>query len=62
MDQKSTKTSATETVHKKEKKVSWTAETIDNEHMNKKSSKICCIHHSKYEKDCLDRTKNKYER
>ncbi len=25
--------------------VRWTEETIDNEHMNKKSSKRCCIFH-----------------
>jgi hypothetical protein len=28
---------------KLEKKVTWTEDTIDNEHMNKKKSKICCI-------------------
>lgn len=25
--------------------ISFTADTIDNEHMNKKSSKRCCIYH-----------------
>lgn len=25
------------------KKVKWTEETVDNEHMNKKKSKCCCI-------------------
>mmetsp|Transcript_44691 Transcript_44691/g.126124 ORF Transcript_44691/g.126124 Transcript_44691/m.126124 type:complete len:132 (+) Transcript_44691:90-485(+) len=25
--------------------VRWTADTIDNEHMNKKKSKKCCIYH-----------------
>ena len=27
------------------KKVEWTSEVIDNEHLNRKSSKICCIYH-----------------
>ncbi|XP_015177359.1 PREDICTED: protein phosphatase 1 regulatory subunit 11 isoform X2 [Polistes dominula] len=26
------------------KKVQWTQETVDNEHMNKKKSKCCCIY------------------
>lgn len=26
-------------------RVQWTEETIDNEHMNKKKTKICCIYH-----------------
>jgi len=25
------------------KKVQWTSETVDNEHMNKKKSKCCCV-------------------
>jgi len=29
---------------KAEKKVSWTTATVDNEHMNKKKSKCCCIY------------------
>lgn len=45
---------------KRRKKVTWTQDTIDNEHMNKKSSKICCIFHSKNEPEC--RKKNKFER
>lgn len=45
---------------KRRKKVTWTADTVDNEHMNKKSSKICCIHHSKKQGHQCD--KNKYER
>ena len=28
----------------KKKKVSWTTETVDNETMNKKKSKCCCIY------------------
>lgn len=28
---------------KVEKKVSWTDETVDNEHLNKKKSKCCCV-------------------
>lgn len=27
-----------------QKKVKWTAETVDNENMNKKKSKCCCIY------------------
>ncbi|XP_033732449.1 E3 ubiquitin-protein ligase PPP1R11-like [Pecten maximus] len=27
---------------KNDKKVKWTTETVDNEHMNKKKSKCCC--------------------
>jgi len=27
------------------KAVQWTEETVDNEHMGKKSSKSCCIYH-----------------
>lgn len=54
----------TQTVQKlklrRRKKVTWSADTVDNEHMNKKSSKICCIHHSKHGGECKD--KNKYER
>lgn len=29
---------------KDEKKVGWTEETVDNEHMGKKKSKCCCIY------------------
>ena len=45
---------------KRRKKVTWTEDTVDNEHLNKKSSKICCIFHSKNDPKC--RHKNKYER
>ncbi|KAI4291500.1 hypothetical protein PAPHI01_0774 [Pancytospora philotis] len=45
---------------KRRRVVTWSADTVDNEHMNKKSSKICCIHHSKAEAGC--KSKNKYER
>lgn len=31
--------------------VQWTEETVDNEHMNLKKSKICCIFHPKKEFD-----------
>jgi len=27
------------------RRVTWTEETVDNEHMGKKSSKVCCIYH-----------------
>lgn len=29
---------------KNDKKVSWNAQTVDNEHMNKKKSKCCCVY------------------
>ncbi|CAL8083358.1 unnamed protein product [Orchesella dallaii] len=29
---------------KNKKKVVWTEETVDNEHMNKRKSKCCCIY------------------
>ncbi|XP_025112465.1 E3 ubiquitin-protein ligase PPP1R11-like isoform X3 [Pomacea canaliculata] len=29
---------------KPDKKVKWSTETIDNEHMNKRKSKCCCIY------------------
>lgn len=54
----------TQTIQKvklrRRRRVTWTEETVDNEHMNKKSSKVCCIHHSKAGCGCKD--KNKYER
>ncbi|CAH6720186.1 type 1 phosphatases regulator Ypi1p [[Candida] jaroonii] len=31
--------------HKKPNKVKWTEETVDNENMGKKKTKICCIYH-----------------
>lgn len=30
---------------KSNRRVSWTTETVDNEFMNKKKSKCCCIYH-----------------
>ena len=39
---------------KKEKRVTWTEDTIDNEHMGKKKSNICCIY-------CPRRHTHKYE-
>ncbi|CAB11073.1 Type 1 phosphatases regulator ypi1 [Schizosaccharomyces pombe] len=27
------------------RRVRWTVSTVDNEHMNKKKSKVCCIFH-----------------
>lgn len=35
-------------------RVTWDPSTIDNEHMNKKSSKICCIFHRKRSWDSSD--------
>ncbi|SIO73708.1 protein phosphatase inhibitor 3 (I3) [Babesia microti strain RI] len=34
-----------------ERNVTWAEDTIDNEHMNKKSSKRCCIFHKKRNPD-----------
>ena len=32
---------------RKKKKVTWDKSVIDNEHMNKRKSNICCIFHKK---------------
>ena len=32
---------------RKKKKVTWHESVIDNEHMNKRKSNICCIFHKK---------------
>lgn len=45
---------------RRQRKVTWTPETVDNEHMNKKSSKICCIFHKEGHTGC--KNKNKYDR
>lgn len=54
----------TQTVQKvrlrRRRRVTWAEDTVDNEHMGRKSSKICCIHPSKAGCGCKD--KNKYER
>ena len=42
------------------KKVTWSADTIDNSKMNKKSSKVCCIYHKNVNDEPCG--KNKYER
>ena len=34
---------------RKKKKVTWHKSVIDNEHMNKRKSNICCIFHKKQE-------------
>lgn len=44
---------------KDEKKVKWSEDTIDNEHMNKRKSNICCIycprrHTPKYDEQYVD--------
>ena len=54
------------------KKVTWTEDTVDNEHMGKKKSNICCIYHRpKLSPDdpdtsscssCDEKGKNAYER
>ena len=51
--QTTTETSASPILHlrpskrklKKKPLVRWTEDTVDNEHMNKKKTKICCIFH-----------------
>lgn len=37
--------------HNKKPRVRWTEETVDNEHMNKKKTKICCIFHPQQDFD-----------
>lgn len=34
---------------KSKKKVAWSPDTVDNEHMNKKKSKCCCIYRKPHE-------------
>lgn len=53
-----TKTLVLKLIKSKVRKVTFSKETIDNEHLNKKKSKICCIFHSKNE----NKDRNKYER
>lgn len=40
------------------RRVTWTEQTVDNEGMGRRSSKICCIYCSKGK----DKSKNRYER
>lgn len=47
---------------KRRKKVTWTEDTVDNEHMNRRSSKVCCIFHSPDSSSSGCTHKNKYER
>lgn len=58
---------------KEKKNVSWAEDTVDNEHMGKKKSKICCIfHRPRLNPDdpssdescssCDEKGKNAYER
>lgn len=42
---------------KLKRRVTWTEDTVDNEHAGKKKSKCCCIY-----KTGKDKKKNKYER
>eukprot|EP00924_Labyrinthula_sp_SR-Ha-C_P008170 snap_masked-scaffold_11-processed-gene-5.30-mRNA-1 protein AED:0.10 eAED:0.10 QI:0/-1/0/1/-1/1/1/0/121 len=44
--------SSTETVENP--RVRWTQDVVDNEHMNKRSSKKCCIFHRKKNYDSSD--------
>eukprot|EP00468_Gymnochlora_sp_CCMP2014_P008204 CAMPEP_0167760680 /NCGR_PEP_ID=MMETSP0110_2-20121227/11720_1 /TAXON_ID=629695 /ORGANISM="Gymnochlora sp., Strain CCMP2014" /LENGTH=113 /DNA_ID=CAMNT_0007647217 /DNA_START=17 /DNA_END=358 /DNA_ORIENTATION=- len=47
---------------KKDKEILWTNETIDNEFLNKKSSKICCIYHKPRAFDESDSDESDYEK
>ncbi len=58
---------------KPKKSVTWTEETVDNEHMNKLKSKICCVYHrprlnpddpstDESCSSCDEKGKNRYER
>jgi protein phosphatase 1 regulatory subunit 11 len=56
MEGTTTASSTTEVIHSKnktliirlrEKKVNWSEDVVNNEHMKKKSSKRCCIFHKK---------------
>ncbi|ETA55725.1 hypothetical protein VCUG_02843 [Vavraia culicis subsp. floridensis] len=47
----------TRTLRLVRRRVTFTPDTVDNEHMGKKKSKCCCIY-----KTGNDKTKNKYER
>lgn len=49
-----------QTTERRKKRITWGEEVVDNENMNKKSSKICCIFNSK-KRGCRH-NKNKYER
>lgn len=42
-------TSETKPKKKSQSKVRWTEDVVDNEHMNKKKTKICCIFHPQRE-------------
>ena len=44
-EQQQETTSTKKKKKKKAPKVRWTEGTVDNEHMNKKKTKICCIFH-----------------
>ena len=54
---------------KTRRKVRWSADTVDNEHLGKKKSKVCCIYHkargfdesSSEESDSDEAGWNKYE-
>lgn len=32
-------------INKTRKRVTWRSDVVDNEHMNKKKSKKCCVYH-----------------
>lgn len=38
-------------LNKSKKKVNWKEDTVDNEHLNKKSSKCCCIYEKPHKYD-----------
>ncbi|KAL4705877.1 hypothetical protein ACJJTC_002758 [Scirpophaga incertulas] len=45
---------ATKTKRRERKKVVWTEDTVDNENMNKKKSKCCCIYEKPHKFDESD--------
>uniref|UniRef100_A0A6U3AKW9 Type 1 phosphatases regulator n=1 Tax=Lotharella globosa TaxID=91324 RepID=A0A6U3AKW9_9EUKA len=51
-----------EKVNKGKKGIVWTEDTIDNEFMNKKSSKICCVYHKPRRFDESDSEESDFEK
>mmetsp|Transcript_26990 Transcript_26990/g.37676 ORF Transcript_26990/g.37676 Transcript_26990/m.37676 type:complete len:129 (+) Transcript_26990:37-423(+) len=47
---------------KQDKGIEWTKDTVDNEFLNKKSSKICCVYHKPRRFDESDSDESDYEK
>mmetsp|Transcript_6605 Transcript_6605/g.10904 ORF Transcript_6605/g.10904 Transcript_6605/m.10904 type:complete len:131 (+) Transcript_6605:24-416(+) len=47
---------------KQDKGIEWTKDTVDNEFLNKKSSKSCCIYHKPRRFDESDSDESDYEK